>query len=152
MGSFAYYPFRFGFLKVGYNGNEVTSLSGVECIDGENSTTPLTDNVHSQIEEYLAGGRKAFDFPMRLEGTPFQIKVWQALCAIPYGETRTYKQIAEQIGNPKASRAVGMANNKNPIAIVVPCHRVIGANGKLVGYAGGLEMKKALLDLERKNR
>ena len=85
-----------------------------------------------------------------MEGTPFQKKVWNALQNIPYGETRTYKQIAEEIGNPKACRAVGMANNKNPMIIVVPCHRVIGANGKLVGYGGGLEMKRALLDLESK--
>ena len=78
------------------------------------------------------------------------MKVWRALCDIPYGETRTYRQIAAAVGNPKACRAVGMANNKNPIAIVVPCHRVVGSNGKLVGYAGGIEMKKILLDLEAK--
>ena len=78
------------------------------------------------------------------------MKVWRALCDIPYGETRTYKQIAATVGNPKACRAVGMANNKNPIAIVVPCHRVVGSNGKLVGYAGGIEMKKILLDMEAK--
>lgn len=87
-----------------------------------------------------------------LKGTEFQKKVWKQLTYIPYGETRTYKEIAVAIGNPKASRAVGMANNKNPITIVVPCHRVVGSNGKMVGYAGGLDMKKKLLDLEKRNR
>jgi len=89
-----------------------------------------------------------FDLPLAPRGTPFQLKVWQALTTIPYGETRSYKQIAEQIGNSKACRAVGLANNRNPISIVVPCHRVIGANGKLVGYGGGLDVKKYLLELE----
>lgn len=101
--------------------------------------------------EYLSGKRKAFDFAFELDGTDFQNKVWEELTHIPYGETRTYKEIAIAIGNPKASRAVGMANNKNPISIVVPCHRVIGFDGKLVGYAGGLDMKKALIDLELRN-
>lgn len=152
MEQFAYYPFKFGLLKIGFDEGEVTSLESTSQIHGENTPTSLTDNVHQQIKEYLAGERQAFNFPFCLKGTPFQLKVWQALCTIPYGETRTYKQVAELIGNSKASRAVGMANNKNPIAIVVPCHRVIGANGKLVGYAGGLGMKKTLLDLERENK
>ena len=99
-----------------------------------------------------AGTRKAFDFPYRLHGTPFQERVWAALREIPYGETRSYKDIAEAIGHPKAFRAVGMANHANPIFIAIPCHRVIGASGSLVGYGGGLEMKKALLELERSNR
>ena len=103
-----------------------------------------------QISEYLAGQRRVFDFPYILSGTPFQKQVWRALCDIPYGETRSYKQIAEAIGNPKACRAVGMANHCNPIMIVVPCHRVVGVSGKLTGYAGGLEMKSVLLALERK--
>ena len=100
--------------------------------------------------EYLEGKRKVFDFPYEFHGTEFQKKVWKKLCDIPYGETRTYKDIAIAIGNPKACRAVGMSNNKNPITIAVPCHRVIGANGKLVGYAGGIEMKKKLLEIEEK--
>ena len=102
--------------------------------------------------EYLDGKRKEFDFPYKMIGTEFQKKVWHALTKIPYGETRTYKEIATAVGNPKASRAVGMANNRNPIFIVVPCHRVIGANGKLVGYAGGLDMKDALLSLEKSHK
>lgn len=101
-----------------------------------------------QIEEYAAGQRKRFELPLSPNGTAFQKSVWRALISIPYGETCTYKQIAQQIGNPAASRAVGMANNKNPIPIIIPCHRVIGSNGALIGYAGGLEVKKQLLSLE----
>ena len=111
--------------------------------------TPLVKEACRQLSEYLKGERKTFDLPLNPKGTDFQKCVWQALCDIPYGETRTYKQIAEAIGNPKAVRAVGMANNRNPITIIVPCHRVIGANGKLVGYGGGLEMKEFLLRLEK---
>ncbi|WP_297377471.1 methylated-DNA--[protein]-cysteine S-methyltransferase [uncultured Helcococcus sp.] len=114
--------------------------------------TDFTDLVYKEIIEYLNGERISFDFPYELEGTDFQKKVWKELARIPYGETRTYKEIASAIGNKNASRAVGMANNKNPIMIVVPCHRVIGGNGKLVGYAGGIDMKKDLLDLEQRVR
>ncbi|MCL2743099.1 MAG: methylated-DNA--[protein]-cysteine S-methyltransferase [Planctomycetaceae bacterium] len=103
-----------------------------------------------QLEEYFAGERKCFDLPIRLTGTAFQEKVWQELKKIPYGETVSYGQVASNIGNPKASRAVGGANHTNPVSIVIPCHRVIGANGKLTGYGGGLDMKKLLLDLEQK--
>ena len=104
----------------------------------------------NQLEEYFAGERRAFDLPLAPKGTAFQQKVWRALTEIPYGETRTYGEIAAAIGNPKAARAVGMANNKNPIGILIPCHRVIGADGKLVGYAGGMEKKAFLLELEMK--
>ncbi|MEE9168363.1 MAG: methylated-DNA--[protein]-cysteine S-methyltransferase, partial [bacterium] len=97
---------------------------------------------------YFRGKRMTFSVPIRFDGTDFQNKVWHALTEIPYGQTVTYKEVAEKIGNPKAVRAVGNANNRNPIAIVVPCHRVIGADGKLVGYGGGLEMKEKLLKLE----
>ena len=101
------------------------------------------------MSEYLKGERKEFDLPLNPKGTDFQKRVWRALCDIPYGEMRSYKQIAKAVGNSKAVRAVGMANNRNPITIVVPCHRVIGADGKLVGYGGGLEMKEFLLRLEK---
>lgn len=112
--------------------------------------TALLQQASQQIEEYLQGKRKSFSLPIALQGTAFQQKVWQALRNIPYGEVRSYKQIAEKIGCPKGYRAVGMANNKNPIALIVPCHRVIGQNKKLVGYAGGIDIKEKLLKLEEK--
>ena len=110
--------------------------------------TPVIKEAFRQLSEYFSGNRKTFNLPLLLKGTDFQKQVWQALLKIPFGETRSYKQIAEAIGNPKAVRAVGMANNKNPLLIVVPCHRVIGANGKLVGYAVGIDKKEYLLRLE----
>ena len=116
--------------------------------EGIKQETPLINEAYRQLSEYLLGERKRFDLPLKPQGTVFQQQVWKALCDIPYGETRSYKQIAEAIGNPKAVRAVGMANNRNPLLIVVPCHRVIGANGKLVGYAAGIEKKEFLLKLE----
>lgn len=111
----------------------------------------LIRQVYRQIDEYLYGKRKVFELPLNPEGTPFQKKVWEVLRTIPYGETWSYKRVAEAAGNVKACRAVGMANNRNPIAVVVPCHRVIGADGKLVGYAGGLSIKEHLLQLEQDN-
>ena len=116
--------------------------------EGIEQETALIKEANRQLSEYLKGERQMFDLPLNPRGTDFQKRVWRALCDIPYGETRSYKQIAEAICNPKAVRAVGMANNRNPITIVVPCHRVIGADGKLVGYGGGLEMKEFLLRLE----
>jgi len=101
-----------------------------------------------QLEAYFSGKLKSFDLKLAPEGMEFQKSVWKALCEIPCGETRTYKDIAISIGKPKAYRAVGLANNRNPIAIIVPCHRVIGSNGKLTGYASGLDVKEFLLKLE----
>lgn len=145
----AYYPFKFGVLKIGYADGAVVSLGRVTHPGNDHAPCPLTDAAFAQIADYLAGQRKSFNFPYTLHGTPFQQKVWQALCGIPYGETRSYKQIAEAVGSPNACRAVGMANHRNPMMIVVPCHRVVGAGGGLTGYAGGLDMKAALLALER---
>lgn len=110
--------------------------------------SPLTLEAKRQLQEYFALQRKSFDLPLAPRGTEFQRLVWQELCAIPYGETRTYGAIAQNIQKPKAARAVGVANHQNPIAILIPCHRVIGAKGKLVGYAGGIAKKAALLELE----
>ena len=110
--------------------------------------TPLITKAALQLNEYFENKRKHFDLPLSLRGTDFQRSVWKALQTIPWGETRSYKNIAQLIKNPKACRAVGMANNKNPIIIIVPCHRVIGSNKKLVGYFGGVEMKEGLLDIE----
>jgi methylated-DNA-[protein]-cysteine S-methyltransferase len=104
-----------------------------------------------QLETYFSGELKSFDLKLAPEGTDFQKSVWKALCEIPFGETRTYKDIAVSIGKPKAYRAVGLANNRNPIAIIIPCHRVIGTNGKLTGYASGLDVKEFLLKLEKIN-
>lgn len=112
--------------------------------------TPLLRKAAEEIGDYFAGSRRKFTLPLAPEGTPFQQKVWEALRTIPYGETRTYKQIAIQIGHNQSFRAVGMASNRNPIAIVVPCHRVIGYDGKLTGYAGGLDIKGRLLELEKR--
>jgi methylated-DNA-[protein]-cysteine S-methyltransferase len=110
--------------------------------------TPLIKKAAAQIEEYLNGKRKKFSLPLAMHGTEFQMDVWRALQTIPYGETRSYKEIAELVHRPKAVRAVGMANHCNPISIIVPCHRVIGHDGSLVGYGGGLPLKKFLLELE----
>lgn len=146
---YAFYQFEFGILKIGYTDTAIVLLERADKIDADNERSALSDLAFDQIGEYLKGLRRTFDFPYEIHGTNFQRKVWNALCQIPYGETRTYKQIAVAVGSPKSSRAVGMANSKNPIMIAVPCHRVIGTDGNLTGYAGGLNMKKALLELER---
>jgi len=104
-----------------------------------------------QLAEYFQGRRRSFDLPLEVRGTPFQQRVWKALRRIPYGETRSYGEIARQVGSPRAARAVGMANHANPVAIVIPCHRVIAAGGALGGYACGIEFKRRLLDLEAAN-
>lgn len=117
----------------------------------ENKTHPILLESEQQLQAYFAGKRKSFALNLDFHGTEFQKKVWQALLTIPFGETRSYQQIATQIGNPKASRPVGAANSKNPISIIAPCHRVIGSSGKLTGFAGGLEVKAYLLDLEQKH-
>lgn len=130
-------------------GESITQLFFVEE-RFPHTETPLIQEVKKQLLEYFAGERTTLQFPFSETGTMFQKKVWVALRQIPYGETRSYKQIAEMIGQPTASRAVGMANNRNPLVLLTPCHRVIGANGQLVGYAGGLSKKEALLALEAK--
>lgn len=145
----AIYHSPVGDLQLEYENGAVTALKTVKAdVQSAGAPDALAETVFSQLNEYFAGTRTAFNFPCAPQGTPFQQKVWAALREIPYGETRSYKQIAEAIGRPKACRAVGMANNRNPIIIVIPCHRVIGADGSLTGYGGGLEMKRALLDLE----
>jgi methylated-DNA-[protein]-cysteine S-methyltransferase len=135
----------------------VTSTLGLRAIhfrlsercEGErNDAAPLARETARQLEAYFAVRLRCFDLPLDLQGTDFQKRVWHALERIPYGETRSYMQIADAISSPKAIRAVGAANGANPIPIVVPCHRVIGSNGKLVGYGGGLPLKKRLLSLE----
>lgn len=114
----------------------------------EDAHDPVLVQTEQQLQDYFAGKRSAFSVPLDFAGIDFQQKVWAALLTIPFGETRSYAQIAEQIGSPKAVRAVGAANGRNPISIIAPCHRVVGANGKLTGFAGGLDVKLRLLNLE----
>ncbi len=120
-------------------------------IPGEAADEPFA-SAAAQLAAYFAGELTAFDLPLAPAGTPFQLRVWAALRTIPYGQTVSYGQLARQIGSPAASRAVGLANGRNPIALVVPCHRVVGADGSLTGYGGGLDRKRFLLDLERGSR
>ncbi|MDE5670225.1 MAG: methylated-DNA--[protein]-cysteine S-methyltransferase [Eubacterium sp.] len=144
-----YFNSQIGIIRVEDNGERLISVSICENEESSNMSA-LTVKVINQLKEYLSGVRKIFDLPIEMNGTEFQLKVWSALCNIPYGETRSYKDIAEKIGNPKAVRAVGGANNKNRLMIIVPCHRVIGADGSLTGYAGGINVKKKLLELEQR--
>lgn len=137
-----------GFIKITANDEAINEVTFVEN-EEEDKPNELTQEAVNQLMEYFEGKRKVFDLPLSPIGTPFQQAVWKALCSIPYGETRSYGEIAKMIGNPKASRAVGMANNRNPISIIIPCHRVIGASGKLVGYGGGIDKKIYLLNLEK---
>ena len=139
-------------MQLEWENDAVTALKTVATGIMSDAANELTALVFQQLDEYFKGTRKTFDFPYQLHGTPFQETVWAALREIPYGETRSYKDIAEAIGCPRAFRAVGMANHANPIFIAIPCHRVIGADGSLVGYGGGLGMKKLLLELERRNK
>ncbi len=113
---------------------------------------PILDDAERQLKEYFAGRRQGFSIPLDMRGTPFQQSVWEALLAIPLGETRSYGQLAKQLGKPTAMRAVGAANGRNPISIVVPCHRVIGSSGQLIGFAGGLEAKERLLKIESESK
>lgn len=148
-----FYNTSIGLFKIAEDGTGVTELEFVDAKiveEFETLETPLLAKAAKQLEEYLSGKRVKFDFPLNPQGTEFQNKVWNVLKTIPYGETWSYKQVAGALGKPTASRAVGMANNRNPIMIVVPCHRVVGSNGDLVGYAGGLDLKASLLDLEKK--
>ena len=117
-------------------------------LPAEERETPLLAEAMRQLAEYFAGERREFELPLVPEGTPFMRRVWAELVKVPYGATATYGEIAERIGNPGGSRAVGLANNRNPIASIIPCHRIIGSSGKLVGYAGGVELKERLLALE----
>lgn len=143
------YQTALGFLTICEEEGAITAIStSFLPKEGEEVETALTQKAYLQLTEYMSGKRKSFDLPLAPKGTDFQKQVWKALCEIPYGETRSYKQIAEKIGNPKAVRAVGMANNRNPLIVVVPCHRVIGSNGNMVGYAAGVDKKEFLLRME----
>ena len=142
-----------GIRLIDLHGTSLSELSerlGVEIVQGGTKTAAVNqDLARQEVEEYLNGGRKSFSSPLDMRGTPFQIEVWNELLNIPYGETRSYGEIAAAVGRPRAARAVGAAVGANPLPIIVPCHRVIGKNGSLVGFGGGLRLKERLLLLER---
>ena len=141
------YQTKIGEITIVENDGYITNVA-YHKLNYEDKETTLIRKTYLELQEYLSGKRKIFDIPLKVNSTPFQMQVWHALQSIPYGQIMTYKDIANLIGNKKASRAVGMANNKNPIIIIIPCHRVIGANKNLTGYSGGLEIKKKLLEIE----
>jgi methylated-DNA-[protein]-cysteine S-methyltransferase len=142
------YQTEIGEITIGANRNSITYLKTNATCAGEVKETDLIRDAYLQLNEYLSGDRNAFNLPLAIKGTPFQNQVWHATRGIPYGKTMTYQELAEMIDMPKAIRAVGTANGKNPIYIIIPCHRVIGSNGSLTGYGGGLAMKEKLLRLE----
>jgi methylated-DNA-[protein]-cysteine S-methyltransferase len=147
----AYRETAIGGVSISEKDGKITGLyfeNSAPPSEGEPQETPLIGEAFRQLEEYLNGTRQSFDLPLAAEGTAWQQKCWDALTKIPYGKTATYGEIARMAGNPKASRAVGRANNRNPISIFIPCHRVIGADGSLTGYGGGLPLKEKLLRLE----
>ena len=135
---------------LGFGGHEFREALLAKVSGWNLAPAPVPELAHlrEQLDAYAAGQRRSFDFPIRLHGSPFETRVWAALQRIPFGETRSYGQLAAELGDPNLSRAVGRANGANPISILVPCHRVIGADGRLTGYAGGLDMKARLLRLE----
>ena len=138
-----------GNLVIEENGEAIVALH-IAPKQEKTCETPLLQEAKRQLQEYFAGKRREFALPVALDGTEFRRKVWEVLRTIPYGETRSYGEVAAAVGNPKASRAVGGANHNNPVMIIVPCHRVIGADGSLTGFGGGLSAKEYLLSLERK--
>lgn len=143
----------FGEIGIAARGNAVTRvfLKPLDSMAGfDPEVTPLLEEARRQLLEYFSGSRRNFDLPLETEGTDFQKRVWHALLEVPYGRTSSYKELALAIGRPTASRAVGMANNRNPLAILVPCHRIVGTDGSLTGYAGGLDKKSFLLKLEKR--
>lgn len=147
--SYFIYRSPVGPITIASNGQALTNLIfGEYHFPGDMRATDITNRASNQLQEYFAGKRQGFDLPLAPTGTDFQQQVWTALQKIPYGETRSYRDIANMIGSPRAYRAVGSANNRNPLQVVVPCHRVIGSNGKPIGYAAGLHTKEFLLNLE----
>lgn len=148
MTTYAFYKSPFGLLKIGTADGKVILVSIVPKQDKPNQPTALSAEVYRQLQEYFAGKRTVFTMPYALNGTSFQQAVWTQIAKIPYGQTVTYKDIAQAIDKPRAFQATGRAVGANPLAILIPCHRVVGSKGELTGYAFGLEMKKSLLNLE----
>jgi len=145
----AWVPTKVGWILLGEEDGKIVECGFREKTEESEKLSSLLQEASKQLQEYLDGKRKAFSLPLEAKGTPFQKRVWKELQRIPYGECISYGELAKRIGNPKAARAVGMANHNNPIGIIIPCHRVIGKNGKLVGYAGGMDKKAYLLELEK---
>ncbi len=141
-----------GLMRIEASDRGLTEISFKQKIEGKQKTNKHVDSAAEQLMAFFKGERQEFHLTYDIEGTEFRMKVWNELQKIPYGSTISYKELAVRVGNPKAVRAVGGANNKNPLGIVIPCHRVIGADGSLVGYAEGTDKKKWLLDLEDKNK
>ncbi len=152
MKSLFFYQTPIGKIGIAENGNAITNLYFHDDIIPDDTVvkeTELLKDAGRQLEDYFSGKRKHFELPLEPSGTEFMLNVWKTLQKIPYGQTRNYQEIAQIIGNENASRAVGLANNKNPIPVIIPCHRVIGKDGKLTGYRGGLNIKDYLLKLEK---
>ncbi|MBY2478917.1 methylated-DNA--[protein]-cysteine S-methyltransferase [Clostridioides difficile] len=151
-----YYETKIGKIGIAEKNNFITNLFfDTSILNFEEylvKESKIIKEANKQLKEYLEGDRKEFDLPLKLSGSEFRKKVWNELCNIPYGETKTYVELANIINNPKAYRAVGMANSKNPISIFIPCHRLVGSNGSLRGYLGGIEVKEYLLKLEKENK
>ena len=145
-----YYHSPIGWLQLVATEHAISGVAFVSKPGESAGNSPVLDLCQQQLEAYFDGTLTKFSVPLRLEGTPFQRRVWEALQTIPFGATWSYSELAQRVGNPKACRAVGGANNRNPIPILVPCHRVVGASGALTGYAGGLERKQALLAHEQR--
>jgi len=152
MGRFVHYMEKtpVGVLSLAEENGKIVSIDfgHIEMGEAEVKATPILKQAVRELEEYFAGKRQRFEVVFAVPGTEWQKKVWRALCAIPYGEVRSYRDIAEAAGNPKACRAVGGANHKNPIPIIIPCHRVVGADGSMVGFGGGIDIKEKLLRIE----
>lgn len=146
---YSHFDSEIGIIKIGVSDGAVCEIGIADC-PSKSTPSALADRAFKEISEYLNGKRKAFDFPIAPKATDFQRKVWSALMEIPYGKTKTYGEIAAYIGNPQAARVVGNACNKNPLLLAIPCHRVLGANGSLTGFAAGIEVKERLLLLEKK--
>lgn len=148
----AYRDTYIGVIGIAENDGKITNVffeNATVPAELELLETPVLTEAFKQLDEYLSGSRKSFDLPLSPRGTPWQIKCWNALLDIPYGETSSYGDIARRVNNPKAFRAVGLANNRNPLPVFIPCHRVIGSDGSLIGFGGGLDVKEKLLRLER---
>lgn len=153
MKNYMEYKCKLGTLYLGEEGGMLTltvfNKNDPRLLGYAKHPAPILQDAAKQLDEYFSGARQRFELPLKPKGTAFQTRVWYALQEIPYGDTRTYKDIAQVVNCPKGSRAVGLANNRNPISIIIPCHRVVGQNGQLTGYAGGLDFKKHLLELEQ---